>query len=250
MNNLPHVSVFDDHRKMSLALMRLICRLAAHAADARQRFSIALSGGSLIDVMAGALGPDFPNDDVDWSKWHVFWADERCVPWQSPESNHGEAQKHFLSRVPIPARQVHAMDTSQPPDEAARHYATVLDRVLKPGPGQYPRFDLILLGIGPDGHTASLFPDHPVLHATRAWVSAVTGAPKPPSDRLTLTLPVINQARHIVWVASGPEKADIVARILNPSPKSMALPAGRVKPSRGDARWYLDRKAASGIHGR
>lgn len=228
--------------------MRYICQLAVLSVNARGQFSIALSGGSLIDIMASALDQDFVSGDVDWSRWQVFWADERWVSWQSSESNYGEAHKRFLSRVPIPANQVHAMDTSQPPDETARHYATILERILKPGPGQYPRFDLILLGIGPDGHTASLFPGHPVLHETRAWVSAVKEAPKPPPDRITLTLPVINQARHIVWVANGPGKADMVARILNPSPGSTTLPAGRVNPSNGDTRWFLDKSAAAGIH--
>ncbi len=250
MTKLPHVDVFDDRQTMSQALMRSICQLAEFSANAREQFSIALSGGSLIDIMASALEQDLLTDDIDWSTWHIFWADERWVPWQSPESNYGEAHKRFLSRVPIPENQIHAMDTSHPPDKAARHYTTILERILKPGPGQYPRFDLILLGIGPDGHTASLFPDHPVLHETRAWVSPVMGAPKPPPNRITLTLPVINQARHIVWVASGPGKADIVARVLNPSPGSMELPAGRVNPSHGEMRWFIDQAAASGVYGR
>ena len=247
MNKLPQVNVYADPEKLSQALMRYIYKLATLSVNAREQFSIALSGGSLIDIMASALDQDLPGDDVKWPRWHVFWADERCVSWQSPESNYGTAQNRFLSRVPIPAKQIHAVDTSLAPDKAARQYSTILERILKPGPGQFPRFDLVLLGIGPDGHTASLFPGHPVLHETRAWVSAVTEAPKPPPNRITLTLPVINHARHIVWVANGPGKADMVARILNPSPGSKTLPAGRVNPTNGDTRWFIGQAAAIGI---
>ncbi len=184
------------------------------------------------------------NGGVDWSKWHVFWADERWVSWQSPESNFGTANRHFLSRVPIPKDQIHAMDTSRPLDKTAQNYVSVLETVFKPGPGQYPCFDLVILGIGPDGHTASLFPDHPVLDEAEAWVSPVMNAPKPPPKRVTLTMPVINHARHIAWVATGPDKAEIVQQTLNPTPISKSLPAGRVNPSTGETHWFIDQAAA------
>ena len=200
-----------------------------------------------MDVMAIALDQDLPNGHVDWSTWHVFWADERLVHRQSPESNYGTAMRRFLRRMPIPENQINAVDTSQPLDKAARLYASLLARVFKPPKGQYPRFDLILLGIGPDGHTASLFPHHPVLDEVREWVSPVWDAPKPPPRRITLTLPVINYARHIAWVATGSNKAEIVHRILNPPPFSTKLPAGRVNPSKGETHWFIDQAAAAGI---
>lgn len=247
MSRLTQLSVYDDHRALSGGLTAYITQLAALSVNSRAQFCMALSGGSLIDIMARALDQALTNGDVDWSRWHLFWADERWVPQSSNESNYGEAMKRFLGRVPIPENQVHAMDTAQPLDKTAQNYETALEAVLNPGFDQYPRFDLILLGIGPDGHTASLFPGHPVLRETRAWVAPVTNAPKPPPNRITLTLPVINQARNIAWVATGPGKADIVAQILHPSPDSKTLPAGWVKPSNGNMRWFIDRAAAAGV---
>lgn len=241
------VHIYDSRQALSRALLAYIGHLTALCAKQRAKFCIALSGGSLLDIMATAFESDFHEDTIDWSKWNVFWADERWVSWQSPESNYRVANERLLRRVPIPEGQIHAMDTSQPLEETARNYASILKSVLKPGLGQYPRFDLILLGIGPDGHTASIFPDHPVLYESVEWVSPVMDAPKPPPNRITLTLPVINQARHIAWVATGPGKTDIVARMLNPSPGSKKLPAGRVNPSNGDARWFIDQAAAAGL---
>jgi len=227
--------------------MTYVLQLAALSVNSRGRFCIALSGGSLSETLAIALDQNPPDAGVDWSAWHVFWADERWVPPSSPESNYGEAMKRFLGRLPISATRIHTVDTSQPLAKTARNYAATLESVLNPGHNHYPRFDLILLGIGPDGHTASLFPDHPVLSETAAWVSPVSDAPKPPPNRITLTLPVINQARNIAWVATGSGKAEIVAQVLQPSPNAKALPAGRVIPSNGNMRWFLDRAAAAGV---
>ena len=247
MNKTKQVNKYDDHQTLSQALMSHIKQLAELSANQRGQFYMALSGGSLMDIMASALDQEIPNSHVNWSTWQVFWADERLVPWQSPESNYGMAMRRFLSRVPIPEHQIHGVDTSQPLEKAARLYAALLETVLKPTKGQYPRFDLILLGIGPDGHTASLFPNHPVLDESREWVSPVWDAPKPPPKRITLTLPVINHARHIAWVATGPSKAEIVHQILNPSPISKTLPAGMVNPIQGETHWFVDQEAATNI---
>jgi 6-phosphogluconolactonase len=241
------VNIYDSRQALSQALTHSILKLSASCAKKRRSFCVALSGGSLVDILAMALARDLPDGDVDWSTWHVFWADERWVPWQSPESNYGVANSRLLRHVPIPGGQIYPMDTSQSPERAAKAYASILEAVCRPGRGRLPRLDLILLGIGPDGHTASLFPDHPVLHESVEWVSPVMDAPKPPPNRITLTLPLINHARHIAWVATGPGKADIVARILNPSPGSKKLPAGLVSPSNGDARWFIDQGAAAGL---
>lgn len=247
MTNSKQVHVYTDRPKMAQGLMRDICQLAAQSASTRKQFRIALSGGTLIEIMANALDQNLLGDDFNWSTWQVFWADERWVSWDSPDSNYGTAHKRFLSRVPIPGDQIYAMDTALPLHKTARDYAATLESVFKPSHNHSPRFDLILLGIGSDGHTASLFPDHPVLSEKRAWVAPVMGAPKPPSNRITLTLPVLNQARHIAWVANGTDKADIVARILNASPGSHELPAGQVKPSIGDSSWFIDQDAAAGL---
>ncbi len=250
MSDSSQVSIYDDRRMVSLAVLDHIVHLAAVSTTLRKRFCIALSGGSLVDTLVMALDEYFPIDGVDWSTWHVFWADERWVPWHNPESNFRAAHQRFLSRVPIPETQIYAVDTTQPLDECAQQYASTLKKVLRPALDDYPQFDLILLGIGLDGHTASLFPGHAVLQETRMWVSSVANAPKPPPQRITLTLPVINRARHVAWVVNGSGKADIVARLFNPSSRAEALPAGRVSPLNGKTRWFLDQAAAAGIEPR
>jgi 6-phosphogluconolactonase len=247
MNQSTQVHIFDDRQSLSQVLISYISELVTRRIKADKKFCMALSGGSLMDIMAMALDPALSNSEVEWSKCIFFWVDERWVPWQSSDSNYGTAKRRFLGRIPVPKHQIHAVDTTLPLEEAARDYTTILKNVFKPDKGQYPQFDLVLLGIGPDGHTASLFPSHTVIDEKFAWVSPVEGAPKPPSNRITLTLPVINSARHIAWVVNGPGKADIVARILNPPPGSVTLPAGRVYPSNGDMLWFIDRAAAAKI---
>ena len=247
MDKTAQVHIIEDRQSLSEVLMSYISELVTQPLKKGKKFCMALSGGSLMDIIAMALDPAPVNNTIDWSNCHIFWVDERWVSWQSSESNYGTAKRRFLDRLPVPGNQIHAVDTSLPLEEAARNYAAILKTIFKPDRGQYPQFDLVLLGIGPDGHTASLFPSHPVLDEKVAWVSPVQGAPKPPQDRITLTLPVINSARHIAWVAIGPGKAEIVAKILNPSTGSIILPAGRVKPLDGDARWFIDQAAAAGL---
>jgi 6-phosphogluconolactonase len=129
----------------------------------------------------------------------------------------------------------------------AQAYEDTMRHVLGPESGPWPRFDLILLGIGPDGHTASLFPNHPVLGETQRWVLPVMDSPKPPPIRITMTLPVINNARSVLFVAAGGKKAKILSRVLNPTGKRQPLPSQRVKPSDGKLGWFLDRAAAADL---
>ncbi|MEJ5365397.1 MAG: 6-phosphogluconolactonase [Desulfosoma sp.] len=224
-----------------------MAQLAARAAAQRGRFFVALSGGSALDLMMAGFRTEPARDDENWSQWHVFWADERWVPWDSPESNYGRARRPFLDLVPIPAQQIHAVDCSLSPSDAAEHYESVLENVLRPEKGRAPQFDLILLGLGQDGHIASLFPDHPALQETLRWVLPVFDAPKPPPVRITLTLPVINQARHVIFAAIGKNKAQIVARVLHGRETPSPLPAQRVRPVDGDVRWFLDQEAAASL---
>jgi 6-phosphogluconolactonase len=150
--------------------------------------------------------------------------------------------------VPIRRTQIYAIDDSTNPAATAKSYASVVAKVLRPRQGQMPRFDLILLGIGEDGHTASLFPDHPLLAEIRTWVAPVFDAHKPPPTRMTMTLPLINSARTIFFVAVGPGKADILSKVLKPTGRQQEgqeLPAQLVKPSRGELQWFIDQAAAA-----
>jgi 6-phosphogluconolactonase len=177
---------------------------------------------------------------IDWSAWHVFFADERCVPLKSPESNFRLAYAQLLGRVPIPSSQIYPIDDSLPAGAAAEAYESTIKRLF--GSNSWPRFDLILLGMGPDGHTASLFPDHALLSENKRWSAPVTDSPKPPPSRITLTLPVLNSARTVVFVVTGAGKAEILPQVLQPE---SGYPAGMVDPKEGRAYWFLDQSAAS-----
>ena len=244
----PTVTIYPSRDELSVGLAEHVAQLAAAACGERGWFSIALSGGSLMEIIAPALRSSRLQPSIDWPCWHVFWVDERWVPWSSPESNYGLARDLLLNRVPIPHGQIHGTDDSSDPAATAGNYASVLARVFRLQHGQMPRFDLILLGIGEDGHTASLFPGHPLLAETGAWVAPVFDAPKPPPIRITMTLPLINKSRNVVFVAAGPGKAAIVAKLLNPPQlRTEKLPAQLVNPSDGELQWFIDRAAAVGM---
>jgi 6-phosphogluconolactonase len=242
------ITICDSREQLSVALSAHVAHLAAEAADARGRFLVAISGGSLLDIMAPALGSHPLRDSVDWSRWHVFWADERWVPRSSLESNYGVAVRQLFNRVGIPEEQIHAADDSLSPSETAKAYESDLTAVFRPAAGEVPRFDLILLGVGEDGHTASLFPNHPVLNEVRRWVVPVWDAPKPPPIRITMTLPVINNARKVVIMAAGPGKAKILSKVFNPDVKQAELPVQLVNPSAGELQWFIDRAASQGAY--
>jgi 6-phosphogluconolactonase len=247
MESQPEVNVYSNRNSLSSALAAHVARLGAGAAARRGRFCVALSGGSLMDIIGPPLGMGALSSAVDWAAWHVFWTDERWVPKESPDSNYYHANRLFLAHVGIPAEQIHAADDSLDPSDTARAYEAKMRNVLQPDPGRWPRFDLILLGIGEDGHTASLFPNHPALREVRNWVVPVTDAPKPPPIRITMTLPVINNARSVLFVAAGSKKAKILSKVFNSNGTEPQLPAHLVTPSDGELGWFLDRSAAADL---
>jgi 6-phosphogluconolactonase len=181
-----------------------IASAAAQATAERGSFSIGLPGGSV----ATECFPALARLPLDWSAWHFFWADERAVPPHDPESNYGLASRLWLERARVPAASLHRMAADAPsPSAAADTYAAELTRVL----GPTPVLDVALLGMGPDGHVASLFPSHAVLREEERLVCVVTDAPKPPPGRLTLTLPMLARARRVIIVALGASKAEALA---------------------------------------
>jgi 6-phosphogluconolactonase len=239
------VLIHPDRQALSAAVSSYVVLLADQAMAKRKRFCLALSGGSQMEILGPGLVAESLRSDINWTGWHVFWADERCVPPTSPESNYGSARDRLFQYVNIPSQQIYFPDCSAGAPEAAKAYTLILKQVFRPGAGRLPRFDLILLGIGEDGHTASLFPGHPLLRETRPWVAPVFNAPKPPSERITMTLPLINNARHIVFVVSGAGKKSILSEILKPGIHGQKIPAGLVNPHHGDLRWFADREAWS-----
>lgn len=218
-------------------------RRALTALAERGTFSVALSGGTTPTAMFELLASPRFATRVPWEHVHVFWSDERCVPPDDPASNFGLAQRTLLSRVDIPATNVHRMKGELPPEQAARDYQNELAEFFEHG---LMHLDLVLLGLGPDGHTASLFPRTAALSVTDTWCVANRVADAPVSPwRLTLTFPSINAARAAMFLVEGDQKADIVAKVLEGPRDVTNLPAQGVTPADGELMWLLDRPAAS-----
>ena len=201
------------------------------------KFVVALSGGSLPAVLNAGLA----SETMDWTKWHVFFADERLVPLDDKDSNHLACRDALFSKVGIPSDQIYAVQTGLPLNEAAVQYASKVDSVAADG------FDLLLLGMGPDGHTCSLFPNHPLLGEHSTSVAPIEDSPKPPPKRVTLTLPVIKKAKKIVFVCAGAEKADPLRRCIAPAEAESAMetPARIVAEAAQSVLWIVDDAAAS-----
>jgi 6-phosphogluconolactonase len=213
--------------------------LAAIAASGR--FAVALAGGStprrLYELLAApSAGYRAAHP---WGRTHVFFGDERAVPPDDPESNYGMARDALLARVPVPGENVHRIRGEEDPEVAARRYEDELRAFF----GAAPRFDLVLLGMGADGHTASLFPGSPALDDPARWVAAPF-VPALGVRRITLTLRALESASRVVFLVSGAAKAPVLARILSGGPGAMAFPAGRVRAPAGSVLWLVDRAAA------
>jgi 6-phosphogluconolactonase len=208
------------------------------------RFAVALSGGSTPKMMYALLtGPDF-SKELDWARVHVFWGDERCVPPDHPESNFRMAKEALLDKIALPPANVHRMRAEEVPDPAADAYENEIKRFFALHSGQLPRFDLVLLGLGEDGHTASLFPGGRVLDERDRLVVAPY-VEKLQAHRLTLTLPVINAAARVIFLVAGASKAKVVREILHAGETAAPYPAARVRPANGDLTWLIDAAAAA-----
>ncbi|MGD2165624.1 MAG: 6-phosphogluconolactonase [Anaerolineae bacterium] len=229
--------VVDDVARLAEAAADRIVSAAANAIAERGRFIVALSGGSTPKATYRLLAEPSRARLIDWSRVEVFWGDERCVPPDHADSNFGMVRRALLERIRIPDPLVHRIRGELPPDESAAKYRAELEAVL----GEDGRFDLILLGLGCDGHTASLFPGSKALHedqrAVAIYVETV-GA-----WRITLTLRVMNEARHVIFLVSGARKADALARVR----ADESLPAAMVQPGTGTLTWLVDRPAAGSL---
>jgi 6-phosphogluconolactonase len=233
-----NVFVYETPEKLAGAAARDFAARASKAIDERGRFAVALAGGSTPKATYEELARDFA-DKLDWSRVHVFFGDERTVPPEHEDSNYGMARETLLDHVP--AGSVHRMRAELPPEEAAAAYDEELRGFF--GPEGLPRFDLILCGLGEDGHTLSLFPETAALEGTDRWVVA-NPVLKLETTRLTLTLPVVNAARAVTFLVAGEGKAGAVKEILEGDADPRAYPARLVHPQDGDLTWMLDRAAA------
>ena len=217
---------------------------AAHAAiQAHGRFTVALSGGSTPRRLYTLLATPAYSDRIDWSRCHLFWGDERCVAPNHTDSNYRMTEESLLSKITIPPGNIHRMAGEKEPAVGSAEYESELKKFFRLEAGARPRFDLILLGLGDDGHTASLFPAATALQESRKLVVDVYHAGLQ-SHRLTLTLPVLNQAEMVVFLVSGSSKAKVVQAVLHDASAS-DLPAALVRPNHGRLLWLLTEDAAS-----
>jgi 6-phosphogluconolactonase len=222
----------------------LFLETAQACVDRLGRFVVAISGGSTPRPMHRLLSETPYIAAIPWQGIQLFWSDERLVPYESPESNFGVAKADFVDRIPLMVQQLHPMPTWCPPTEGAAIYQAELQGLFQRFGSDRPVFDLIFLGIGTDGHTASLFPDPAgamLKEDPDTWVMGTRGG-SPQVDRLTLTYSVLNSAKSIVFLVCGHNKADIVKVVLEDCNEH--LPAQRIHPPEGTVTWILDQGAA------
>jgi 6-phosphogluconolactonase len=232
--------VYPDLDALSRAAMEELVGVFAESVAARGRFAIALAGGHTPARMYSLWASKY-STQTPWDKVHLFWGDERFVPQDDPLSNYRMARETLISHVSIPATNVHPVPTNfAKPQQAASAYEAELRKYFGSAP---PAFDAQLLGIGGEGHTASLFPGSPALEEKQRWVAAVR-APADPPDRLTLTPVVLNCGRHTFFLVAGENKRKILAAIRSePDSKPSEYPAARIRPP-GPVFWFLDQAAA------
>ncbi len=241
-----HIAIYPDLDTISQQAAAYIARIARESIVTRGRFTIALSGGNTPGKLYGLLASEPYNSQIDWELVDIFWSDERCVPPDDPESNYFMAHEVLLSRISIPVAQVHRMPADQfNRDAASLTYTWEMQRVFSTN--GIPDFDLLQLGMGPEGHTASLFPHQPSLYERERLVMPVT-VPKPPPDRLTFTPPILNAARNVLFLATGADKADALHAVIEGPFNPDEYPAQIVRPPNGEVTWMVDSAIAQKIH--
>lgn len=233
--------IFPDPLALGEAAAEVFAWLAVEAAVQRGVFHVALAGGSTPRRLYERLAQSDYGRTLPWRRIQIYWSDERCVPPAHPESNYRLAQQALLAHIAIPPENIHRIAGEYSPAQSADLYIQELRQQFDT---PLPTFDLMLLGLGNDGHTASLFPGSPALEEKSRWVAAVEHRypPLPMVDRITLTLPVINAARSVIFMVSGKSKREILRRVFS-EPVGDPLPAQQVQPTSGDLRWLVDEDA-------
>jgi 6-phosphogluconolactonase len=233
--------VYADLESLSRAAAGIFVQQARQAIQVHGWFSVALSGGHTPQRTYELLAQPPFRDRVAWEHVHIFWGDERCVPPDDARSNERMARQAWLDHVPIPAAQIHPIRCADSPGQTARQYEALLQKFFR---GRSPSFDLVFLGLGEDGHTASLFPGTSVLHEHEHWVSEVYVADHE-LHRVTLTTPIINQAAVVAFLVDGTAKAGILRAVLEGPSGDRRLPAQLIQPAHGELHWLVDQEASS-----
>lgn len=254
---MQNLIVFSDLDHLASMAADRVVEIGSSAIDSRGVFTWVLSGGATPLPVYRRFRQQ--NHILDWSRVHIFWGDERCLPPNDPQSNYYQAEEALLAHVPIPAKNIHRIKGKLPARRGAQDYQAHLAEFFAEhttlgwqdlGDSRFPSFDLILLGMGDDGHTASLFPGSPALEEMARWVVGVPHNQPPPPlvDRVSFTLPLINSAVHVIFLVSGESKALRLQQVFSEDAEPR-LPARRVRPISGRMEWLVDRAAASSMPG-
>lgn len=235
------ICIFKDLEKLSHHAAEIFVEGSAKAIKERGRFLVALNGGNTPTRLFQLLATRY-RDRVEWSTVHIFWGDERCVPVDDPGSSYGQAKEILLNHVAIPESNIHRVKGDLDPATAAMEYVQTLKSFAEDNL-EFPRFDLVYLGMGEDGHTASLFPGSPV-EVTETVIPVTANYQDRPANRVTLTQLVFNQARMVVFMATGEKKATTLAEVLSDRYNPELLPAQRIDPKDGELIWLVDEGAA------
>jgi 6-phosphogluconolactonase len=246
MSSAPDIRKLTTPQELFEAAAEEVVRAANQAVAQRGRFTLSLSGGSTPKNLYTLLATN-ARTSLPWDRTYFFWSDERHVPPSDPESNYRMAEEAMLSKVPVAASNVFRVPTENPDAAAAAEaYEQTLRKFFTVEAGQLPRFDLILLGMGPDGHTASLFPETAALRE-RSRLVVANWVEKLKTSRITFTLPLLNAARCVAFLVSGTDKASVLHEVLEGNAPGEQYPAKLVRPADGKLIWFLDRAAASGL---
>jgi 6-phosphogluconolactonase len=235
------IRIYPNRESLGEAAAELFATRAREAVEARGRFIVALAGGNTPSLTYELLAGPIWRDRIEWASVHVFWGDERCVPPTDPRSNELMARRALVDHVPVPPDQVHPIRCENAPWEAASRYQALIDDYF---PNTPARFDLVILGLGVDGHTASLFPGSSVLSERKRYVAQVYLAEQE-MCRVTLTVPLINQAATVVFLVIGSDKAQVLKQIIEDPPGPNPLPAQLIHPHEGELLWLVDQQAGA-----
>jgi 6-phosphogluconolactonase len=238
----PELKIYNSADRLIEALNYSFIEMIHKVNRTKQNIHIALSGGNTPQLFFKRLAKS--GNQLSWQNVHFYWGDERCVPPEHPDSNFGTSKKHLFDKIKIYSNNLHRIYGENDPNSEAERYGEHILHCIQRHENNYPIFDWIILGLGEDGHTASIFPgDIPVIQSTK--ICTVASHPQTDQKRVTLTLPVINRAERITFLVSGHNKAGIIAEILNNNNSKMIYPAAMVESNKKPVEWYLDKEAVA-----
>jgi len=243
LDNMPmgkKYEVFDNAEKLAEDLAG---RLNDAVNQQKENYCLAISGGSTPIIFFKRLAEEPFKSEIEWNRVHFFWCDERCVPPDNSESNFGMTKTDLFDKIKIPSENIHRIKGESDPKEETFRYVNEIEDLVPKGKNSLPQFDWVMLGMGEDGHTASLFPNKELLF-TYSNIAGIAQHPQTGQNRISLTFDVLNNAKRITFVVTGKKKAKILAEILKGQPSSKIYPSAQIKPIDGTIDWLVDKEAA------